>query len=91
MGRLSWRLAEVLEVRPETGRVVPCDEPGPLAAAVVELLADRDRLDRMGAAARRWVVERFDWEALFRRAEQLFLNGDQPGQPAARVEPAVLP
>ncbi len=57
---------------PQTGRVVPCESPEPIAAAVIELLADRERLDRMGAAGRQWVVERFDWLALSRQVEELF-------------------
>jgi phosphatidylinositol alpha-1,6-mannosyltransferase len=57
---------------PETGRVVCCDGPHDLAAAVAELFGDRERLARMGEAGRRWVVERFDWAALTRRAELLF-------------------
>jgi phosphatidylinositol alpha-1,6-mannosyltransferase len=60
---------------PETGRVVRCDNPDTLAAAVIELLSDRDRLERMGEAARRWAVERFDWGALSRQAAALFEGG----------------
>jgi phosphatidylinositol alpha-1,6-mannosyltransferase len=73
----SGGTAETMAI-PETGRVVPCDEPGPLAAAVVELLSDRDRLARMGAAARRLMAERFDWAGLSRQAEQLFREGMRP-------------
>lgn len=57
---------------PETGMVVNCDEPGPLASLVVELLQDPARLDRMGAAGREWVTARFDWKALAREAAELF-------------------
>lgn len=57
----------------ETGVVVPCEEPGPLADAVADLLSDPDRLARMGRAAREWVVEQFDWEAVTRRIGQLIL------------------
>ena len=56
---------------PETGLLVPGDGPDELAAVVTELLVDRARLDRMGAAAREWVVARFDWELLSRRAQRL--------------------
>ncbi len=64
----------------ETGRVVPCEEPDVLAAAVVEMLSDPDRLARAGAAARGWAVENFDWEISAGRAAELF----------ARSAPAVV-
>lgn len=56
----------------ETGVVVPCELAEPLARALIKLLQDPPRLDAMGAAGRRWVVERFDWDALARQAQQLF-------------------
>jgi phosphatidylinositol alpha-1,6-mannosyltransferase len=72
----SGGTAETMRIA-ETGLVVPCDGPDELAAVVVELLADPDRRARMGAAARAWVVERFDWESLSRQAEVLF-QGPSP-------------
>jgi phosphatidylinositol alpha-1,6-mannosyltransferase len=57
---------------PETGRVVDCEDPDALAAVVISLLSDRERLTRMGAAARRWAVGSFDWQVLGQRAERLF-------------------
>jgi phosphatidylinositol alpha-1,6-mannosyltransferase len=62
---------------PESGQVVPCDGPDQLAAAVIELLSDRERLDRMGAAGRQWVVEHFDWAVLSRQALALFTQLEQ--------------
>jgi phosphatidylinositol alpha-1,6-mannosyltransferase len=59
---------------PETGLVVPCEEPGQLAAVVTELLGDGPRRERMGRAARAWAVERFDWAALTRQADRLFAS-----------------
>lgn len=56
----------------ETGVVVPCEQAEPLARALIKLLQESPRLDAMGAAGRRWVVERFDWDALARQAQQLF-------------------
>src|SRR5207245_855592 len=67
----SGGTAETMRI-PETGRVVACDGPDDLAAAVIELLSDRARLDRMGAAGRQWVAEHFDWGALSRQALELF-------------------
>lgn len=58
--------------QPDTGTVVACDAPEPLADAVTDLLMNRERLDRMGTAGRAWVVTQFDWTSLARRAEQLF-------------------
>jgi phosphatidylinositol alpha-1,6-mannosyltransferase len=77
----SGGTAETMQI-PETGRVVCCDRPDELAALVAALLVDRDLLDRMGRAARRWAVERFDWEALGRRARQVF-DGPMPGEAPA--------
>src|SRR5262249_1406750 len=67
---------------PETGQVVHGAGPDGLAALVAELVGDPARLARMGAAARPWVVGRFDWAALSRRAERVFREG-----PAAGVAP----
>lgn len=55
----------------ETGLVVPCDEPAPLADAVADLLLDEPRRLRMGQAARKWAVENFDWSSLARQAAGL--------------------
>jgi phosphatidylinositol alpha-1,6-mannosyltransferase len=76
----SGGTAETMRI-PETGRVVPCDTPEPLAALVADLLADPEGLARMGAAGRQWVVEFFDWSALSRRALDLF---EAPG-PVSRA------
>jgi phosphatidylinositol alpha-1,6-mannosyltransferase len=45
----------------ETGVVVDCTAPQPLADTIIELLADPDRLQAMGSAARPWVESQFDW------------------------------
>jgi phosphatidylinositol alpha-1,6-mannosyltransferase len=82
----SGGTAETMRV-PETGRVVCCEDPGRLAAAVVELLGDPGRLDRMGAAGRRWVVERFDWDALGRQARRLFRHGSGARDSSPLCEP----
>jgi phosphatidyl-myo-inositol dimannoside synthase len=73
----SGGTAETMRI-PETGRIVSCEGPHELAAVVVELLSDCERLARMGMAARQWVVERFDWAVLGREAEQLFRCGAHP-------------
>lgn len=57
---------------PETGRVIPCDDPRELMEPVIELLTNDDRRARMGASARRWAVERFDWDSLSDQAQRHF-------------------
>ncbi len=66
----SGGTAETMAI-PETGMVIPCEQPEPLAAMVAELLADASRRERMGTAARRWVMDHFDWDALARQARVL--------------------
>jgi phosphatidylinositol alpha-1,6-mannosyltransferase len=72
----SGGTAEAMAIA-ETGFVVSCDEPGPLAAVVCELLLDPVRRKRMGIAARAWVEERFDWDAVTCRAQALFASTDE--------------
>jgi phosphatidyl-myo-inositol dimannoside synthase len=72
----SGGTAETMKIG-ETGRVVNCDGPHELAAAIVELLADRENLCRMGEAAREWVAERFDWPMLTRQAAAIFAELEQ--------------
>ena len=60
---------------PETGRVVSCEAPEPLAAVLVELLSNPIQLQEMGQRGREWVCERFDWEPLARQASEIFGNG----------------
>lgn len=59
---------------PETGRLVNCDGPSELAAAVSELLADPALRERKGQAARAWAAGNFDWDRLAQRAEALFAD-----------------
>jgi phosphatidylinositol alpha-1,6-mannosyltransferase len=73
----SGGTAETMRVG-ETGRVVLCDTPDALAALLPGLLARPGELKRMGEAGRRWVVERFDWDALARQARELFDSGMSP-------------
>lgn len=55
-----------------TGELVPCEQPEPLAEAIVGLLSDPERRRAMGAAGRAWVLGRFDWPVLQRQATQMF-------------------
>jgi phosphatidylinositol alpha-1,6-mannosyltransferase len=67
----SGGTAETMQI-PETGRVVNCEAASPLAEVLIELLTDRDLMERMGKAGRRRVVKYFDWSALSQQAAQLF-------------------
>jgi phosphatidyl-myo-inositol dimannoside synthase len=77
----SGGTAETMRV-PETGLLIPCERPEPVAMAAVELFQDADRRDRMGDAGREWVVDRFDWTALVRQAEELFSPAPGPARTA---------
>ncbi len=55
-----------------TGELVSSDAPDMLADTISALLEDPARRARMGACARRWVVEQFDWENLSRQARAVF-------------------
>jgi phosphatidylinositol alpha-1,6-mannosyltransferase len=70
----------------ETGLIVDCTSPGPLAEAVIELLRDGPRREAMGSRARQWVVERFDWAALAAQAATVFGLGPCAGV----VEPSKM-
>ena len=59
-------------VEGSTGELVTGGDECEVAEVVVRLLGDRSRLEAMGARARVWAVERFDWEALAARAAAMF-------------------
>jgi phosphatidyl-myo-inositol dimannoside synthase len=67
----SGGTAETMSI-PQTGRVICCEEHEPLADLVIQLLKNCAERERMGSAARQWVVEHFDWGALSRRAALIF-------------------
>jgi phosphatidyl-myo-inositol dimannoside synthase len=67
-----------------TGEFVDEDSPDAVARAVARLLGDRPLAARMGAAARAWAVEQFDWRHLAERAGQLF-SSDAAQAGAARI------
>lgn len=62
------------------GLLVPPDDPGRLAAAVIGLLRDPARAARLGAAARRRARECYGREAMVRRFERFYL--ELVGRPA---------
>jgi phosphatidylinositol alpha-1,6-mannosyltransferase len=63
----------------ETGVLVACDRPDEPAAVLTELLANAERLDRMGHAGREWVEGKFDWPALAAEAQRMFEAMSRPG------------
>jgi phosphatidylinositol alpha-1,6-mannosyltransferase len=67
----SGGTAETMRVI-ESGRIVPCETPDPLASTINDLLSNRSQLVQMGERGRAWVCERFDWEALSREAAEVF-------------------
>jgi phosphatidylinositol alpha-1,6-mannosyltransferase len=67
----SGGTAETMRVG-ETGHIVCCNDTHALAKIVSELLIDDQRRARMGQAARAWAVSQFDWDALAKRADELF-------------------
>lgn len=62
------RLGTLTEiVTPETGWLVPPDDPAALRAALIDALSDQPRLRAKGDAARRDVQTRFTWPAVAQR------------------------
>lgn len=70
----SGGTAETMRI-PETGRIADCADVNKLANAVIDLLAERDRLAEMGRRGRDLVVANFDWSALSQQAEKIFEGG----------------
>ena len=56
----------------ETGLLVPGGDVAAMASAVVDLLRDREKADRLGAQAARDVAERFSWDRLVESVEQAY-------------------
>jgi phosphatidylinositol alpha-1,6-mannosyltransferase len=55
-----------------TGEIVPCETPEALADVTVRMLEDADCRHEMGARARSWAVEHFDWAVLAHEARRRF-------------------
>jgi len=56
----------------ETGVLVPAGEPRPLADAVVALLEDEERRQRLGTCARERALEQYSWDAIGRRLLEIY-------------------
>jgi phosphatidylinositol alpha-mannosyltransferase len=59
---------------PEAAVAVRPDDPDALADAVVDLVEDESRRERMGEAARTLAVERYAWPAIARRLEEIYTS-----------------
>ncbi|MFI6869551.1 glycosyltransferase family 4 protein [Nocardia sp. NPDC050406] len=55
----------------ETGTVVEGRDPEAVAAAIVDILADRDAAAAMGAAGRAWVQRQWRWDVMGERLRHL--------------------
>ena len=55
-----------------SGTVIDCTSPEIIATEITRLLADPLARATMGRAARQWVVDNFDWNALFQQAADVF-------------------
>ena len=67
----SGGTAETIEPL-ETGVLIPCDEPEPIAEAVCELFDSAGRAADMGVRGRERAVARFDWSVVTREARDVF-------------------
>ena len=52
--------------------LAPPGDPAALADAVTELLADEERRQELGAAARRIAQERYSWDAIAQRLLEIY-------------------
>jgi phosphatidylinositol alpha-1,6-mannosyltransferase len=66
-----------------TGLLIDATMPDHVAQTVTQMLTEVD-LDAMGERARRWVLERFDWETLVREALGIF-NTEPPADNQVQV------
>jgi phosphatidyl-myo-inositol alpha-mannosyltransferase len=56
----------------ETGVLIPSGDPEALAEAVVGLVSDEPRRERLGASARRLAQERYSWDDIARRLKAMY-------------------
>jgi len=68
---------------PEASLTVPPEHPRALADAVCDLVADDERRERMGKAARTLAVERYSWAGIARRLERIYAGLVESGTRAA--------
>ena len=56
----------------ETGLLVPSGDTAAMARAVIDLLRDREKADRLGTQAAQDVIERFSWDRLVLDVERVY-------------------
>ena len=61
----------------KTGFAIDCTKPDLIAHKAIELLSEPGLLAQFGEDARTRAVDNFDWAAIVRRSEQLFLDVEQ--------------
>ncbi|OZG73434.1 glycosyl transferase family 1 [Hahella sp. CCB-MM4] len=69
----SGGTAETMKVG-ETGYIVDCTSPAPLARQIIEVLSNLEQRKSMGAAGRQHVEQNLDWSKLAEQARQLMLT-----------------
>ena len=82
--------AEGLPVTPGVDIVI-ADEPARFAQAVVDLVHDLPARRRLEQAARRLVVERYDWSQVAHQFEQALAGLDRARAPSSDATPFYVP
>jgi glycosyltransferase involved in cell wall biosynthesis len=67
-----------------TGTIVPLNDDGAMARAILELLADRAQAGLLGSAARQWAQRNLGWSDLIRAIDVLYQNALPNGGQALR-------
>jgi glycosyltransferase involved in cell wall biosynthesis len=75
-------IPENLEVVEDAGACFAVGDAGALAARLEELLTEPPLVERLGGAARRLVVERYDWERVVDALEAAYRDALQPRAPS---------
>jgi glycosyltransferase involved in cell wall biosynthesis len=64
----------------ETGLLVPPGDVDAMAAAIGQLIEDRDMRERMGRQGRKWVLSRYKWEDSVSAMRELYRNVSENGR-----------
>jgi glycosyltransferase involved in cell wall biosynthesis len=69
----------------QTGFLVSKNDPGALADSILKLLHDDDLREKMGRAARRWVLENFTWSKVGERMYRCYSNLSGLNEPTENI------